>query len=110
MLWHCTACTTAYSVDAPACPHCGCTEYKEGDDMAKITVYGGASNEYDPPAEPEPAPPVEGGQPDEEVVDFDDEELVVVQVADLAAVDLHDDEVVEEPAEEEPAPPRKRTK
>lgn len=29
MLWICDACTTAYSVGAPACPHCGETDYTE---------------------------------------------------------------------------------
>jgi hypothetical protein len=28
MLWICTGCTTAYSVDAPCCPHCGGTEHR----------------------------------------------------------------------------------
>lgn len=29
MLWICNDCTTAYSVDAPRCPHCGSTDYVE---------------------------------------------------------------------------------
>jgi len=29
MLWICQACTTAYSVDAPRCPQCGSTDYRE---------------------------------------------------------------------------------
>jgi len=29
MLWICTACTTAYSVGAPKCPHCGGRDYVE---------------------------------------------------------------------------------
>lgn len=29
MLWICTHCTTAYSVEAPRCPHCGSTAYVE---------------------------------------------------------------------------------
>ena len=28
MLQVCLACTTAYSVGAPSCPHCGSTEYR----------------------------------------------------------------------------------
>lgn len=28
MLWICLACTTAYSAEAPCCPHCGGTEYR----------------------------------------------------------------------------------
>lgn len=27
--WVCAACTTEYTVDAPACPHCGSTEHEE---------------------------------------------------------------------------------
>lgn len=38
-LWHCSACTTAYSVGAPRCPHCGSTDYLE-DSMAKIHADG----------------------------------------------------------------------
>lgn len=45
MLWICNDCTTAYSVDAPRCPHCGATDHREqGAPMAKITVHGGPSN------------------------------------------------------------------
>lgn len=29
MLWICQSCTTAYSVDAPACPQCGSVDYLE---------------------------------------------------------------------------------
>jgi hypothetical protein len=51
-LWECAECTTAYSVGAPKCPHCGSTVRvneatqppEEDDDMAKITVHGGPSN------------------------------------------------------------------
>lgn len=46
--WVCLTCSTTYSVDAPACPHCGSAVYAEEGteqaDMAKITVHGGASN------------------------------------------------------------------
>jgi len=45
-MWICDGCTTAYSVGAPACPHCGSTAYTE-EHMAKITVHGGASTEPD---------------------------------------------------------------
>lgn len=43
----CTGCTAAYSVGAPRCPQCNGTEYVEegAEDMAKITVHGGPSNE-----------------------------------------------------------------
>ena len=27
-LWICEKCRTAYSVDAPACPHCGSSDYR----------------------------------------------------------------------------------
>lgn len=39
MLWHCKDCTTAYSVGAPRCPHCGSTDYTE-DAMPKIHADG----------------------------------------------------------------------
>lgn len=57
-LWHCTACSTAYAVGLPACPHCRSTS-KEEDGMPKITKAGGPSHEGDPVAEP--APVVEPG-------------------------------------------------
>lgn len=41
-LWFCSACSTAYSVGAPACPHCGGIDYLE-DAMPKITAVGGPS-------------------------------------------------------------------
>ncbi|WP_027933733.1 hypothetical protein [Amycolatopsis thermoflava] len=45
MLWICQECTTAYAVGLLACPHCASTNYlEEGQEMPKITVYGGASN------------------------------------------------------------------
>lgn len=44
-LWVCLGCTAAYSVGAPRCPQCGSTERREdGEDMAKVTVHGGATN------------------------------------------------------------------
>ena len=44
-LWTCTACTTAYAVGAPRCPHCRSEEHvEEGIEMPKITRYGGATN------------------------------------------------------------------
>lgn len=45
-LWQCTGCTTRYAVGAPRCPWCGSREYVEegAEDMAKVTVHGGASN------------------------------------------------------------------
>lgn len=46
-LWKCADCTTLYAVGAPRCPQCGNTvRVEEGseDDMAKVTVHGGASN------------------------------------------------------------------
>lgn len=42
MLWHCTACTTAYPVGLVACPHCGSRDYSENP-MPKITVSRGAT-------------------------------------------------------------------
>lgn len=52
MLWICQSCTTAYSVGAPRCPHCGCEEYEEN--MAKISVHGGATDKTLPVVETEP--------------------------------------------------------
>ena len=45
-LWICTECTCTYSVGAARCPQCGGRQYVEegSEDMAKITVHGGASN------------------------------------------------------------------
>lgn len=42
-LWTCGACTAAYSVGAPACPHCGGTEYQE-DAMPKISAGAGPTS------------------------------------------------------------------
>lgn len=45
MLWICLQCTTAYSVGAQGCPHCGSSEYaEEGTEMAKITRHGGPTH------------------------------------------------------------------
>lgn len=58
MLWVCDDCTTAYSVGAPRCPHCGSEDFHEqGEPMPKITRARGASNALaDPPAgDTEPA-------------------------------------------------------
>jgi cell division septation protein DedD len=45
-LWVCTGCTCRYSVGAARCPECGSTKYVEegAEDMAKISVHGGATN------------------------------------------------------------------
>ena len=59
MTWVCLDCSTAYSVGAPLCPHCGSERHAdegsaaalgvqasariEEDDMPKITRHGGAS-------------------------------------------------------------------
>lgn len=43
--WECRGCTAAYSVGAPRCPQCGTNDpIKEDEQMAKITVHGGASD------------------------------------------------------------------
>lgn len=42
----CVNCTARYSVGAPRCPQCQSTNYvEEGQDMPKVTVHGGPSNE-----------------------------------------------------------------
>lgn len=58
MLWICDDCTTAYSVGAPRCPHCGSTaHHDQGDDtMAKITKSKGATQGAPDDSEPESAP------------------------------------------------------
>lgn len=74
MLWICNPCTAAYSPDAPRCPQCGSTDYREqGEPMPKITVHGGPTNAAagptitggawgDPPAEaPVELSPAEDG-------------------------------------------------
>ncbi|MEU5596822.1 hypothetical protein [Streptomyces sp. NPDC020298] len=52
-LWECAECTALYSVGAPKCPQCGSTvrvnettQKPEEDEMAKVTVHGGASDAY----------------------------------------------------------------
>lgn len=45
MLWICNGCTTLYSVDASACPHCGSVERREygdavRDEGAKLAARG----------------------------------------------------------------------
>jgi hypothetical protein len=49
--WECAECTAKYAVGAPKCPQCGSTirvndlvAPEEEEDMAKITVHGGATN------------------------------------------------------------------
>ena len=63
-LWVCVGCSTAYSVGAPACPHCGLSDYyDEGQEpVGKITVHGGASHAEDIPA-PAPEAPAEAPAP-----------------------------------------------
>lgn len=60
-LWVCGGCGTGYSVDAPACPHCGADEpYEQGDEsMAKITRHGGFTNAAAEPGERGYMPPAE---------------------------------------------------
>jgi hypothetical protein len=41
--WRCLGCRTVYAVGIPACPHCGVTDYDEGDDVAKASAEGGAT-------------------------------------------------------------------
>jgi hypothetical protein len=62
-LWECAECTAKYSVGAPGCPECGSvvrvderTQPEEEQDMAKITVHGGPSNEADEQAGGEDVP------------------------------------------------------
>lgn len=38
MLWICNACTTAYAVDAPCCPHCGSSDHRLSTDPAPEPV------------------------------------------------------------------------
>lgn len=75
MLWVCGACTTSYSVDAPRCPHCGSTDYREDDGMPKSTLHGGASigaptigepriGEAEPTTEPEESATEPDGEPE----------------------------------------------
>ncbi len=54
-LWGCADCTTAYSVGAPACPHCGSTNVLKEGSVPKISRLGGPTDINDEVAE------VEGG-------------------------------------------------
>ncbi len=36
MLWICNVCTTAYSVGAPACPHCGGDDHVDEDVVVEV--------------------------------------------------------------------------
>jgi len=38
MLWICNGCSTAYSADAPCCPHCGSREYRLSTDPDPAVV------------------------------------------------------------------------
>lgn len=51
--WRCLGCRTVYAVGIPACPHCGDTDYDEGDDVAKVSAEGGATHYV---AEGQPVP------------------------------------------------------
>jgi len=69
--WECRGCTAAYAPGAPRCPQCGTDDpIKEDEqrareqDMPKITVHGGRSNEDAEPGQPgyvEPADVEETG-------------------------------------------------
>jgi hypothetical protein len=57
--WECRGCTAAYAPDAPRCPQCGtddpiqeAEQLARENEMAKITVHGGASNVNAEPGEP----------------------------------------------------------
>lgn len=57
--WECRGCTAAYAPGAPRCPHCGATDPIKEDEqrareqeMAKITVHGGPSDENAEPGQP----------------------------------------------------------
>jgi hypothetical protein len=45
VLWICDDCTTPYSVGAPACPHCGATNYTEQGTEADPVVEEAADDE-----------------------------------------------------------------
>lgn len=76
----CAACTTAFAVGLPCCPHCRSTDFAEqGQDMPKITVSGGPTNARAEAVltggvrmtgewEPAEAPPIveDLGEPDEQ--------------------------------------------
>lgn len=51
--WRCLGCRTVYAVGIPACPHCGSSNYDEGDDVAKASAEGGATHYV---AEGQPVP------------------------------------------------------
>lgn len=51
--WRCLGCRTVYAVGIPACPHCGVSDYDEGDDVAKASAEGGATHYV---AEGQPVP------------------------------------------------------
>lgn len=59
MLWICTGCGTAYSVDASRCPHCGATEFRLSTDPDDGPVYTAG-----------PDGPVLAGEPGPELVDL----------------------------------------
>jgi hypothetical protein len=70
-LWECGECTTRYAVGAPKCPQCGSTvrvnentQPPEEDEMAKITVHGGATNAafQEDPGTGEPMTAVDGDE------------------------------------------------
>lgn len=76
-LWVCNRCSTKFAVGLSYCPHCTSTDHREdGQDVAKITKAGGATNDADPTeasapaaAEPpaaEPAPSASPAAPDAE--------------------------------------------
>lgn len=44
MLLECLDCSTRFAVGLERCPHCGSTNYTDGDDMAKNTKARGATN------------------------------------------------------------------
>lgn len=43
MLWICRACTTAFSVGAPKCPHCGSKKWCEQGSKEHVTMLAGAT-------------------------------------------------------------------
>ncbi len=49
----CRGCTTAYTVDAPCCPHCGSTDgYEQGSDATSVVpVADDEADEEDSDAE-----------------------------------------------------------
>lgn len=61
-LWECRSCTAAYAPGLPACPQCTATDpiredeqlRRENEEMAKITVAGGASDAVTGEGIPEP--------------------------------------------------------